>query len=101
MLKIFSMSVLVQYSYLQVLDLLTTLAFLANGVREGNPLVALAMETQNPLIGLVLVKFAAVLLGMYCWRKGRMETLARANVWFALLIAWNLVAIIVSSSGRT
>jgi hypothetical protein len=95
------MSALVQYSYLQVLDLLTTLAFLANGVREGNPLVALAMETQSPLIGLALVKFAAILLGVYCWHKGRMGTLARANIWFALLIAWNLVAIIASSPGRS
>ena len=28
-----------QYSYLQILDFLTTIAFLVNGVKEGNPLV--------------------------------------------------------------
>ena len=38
-----------QYSYLQVLDFLTTIAFLVNGVREGNPLVRLALSVgSNP-----------------------------------------------------
>ena len=54
---------LAQYSYLQVLDFLTTIAFLLNGVREGNPLVRLAMQVApNPMVGLLLVKLAAVML---------------------------------------
>jgi hypothetical protein len=36
--------VLLQFSYLQLLDLLTTIAFLANGVSEGNPIVAFAIR---------------------------------------------------------
>lgn len=35
---------LLQYSYLQILDLMTTVAFLLHGVREGNPLVRLALQ---------------------------------------------------------
>src|SRR5260370_9306861 len=34
---------LLQYSYLQILDFLTTIALLPLGVREGNPLVRLAL----------------------------------------------------------
>ena len=35
---------ILQYSYLQVLDFLTTLAFMINGVQEGNPVVRLALR---------------------------------------------------------
>jgi len=91
---------LFQYSYLQVLDFLTTLAFLVNGVQEGNPLVRLALSaTANPISGLLAVKALAVLLGIYCWRLGRERLLVRINLLFALLIAWNLVALILGSIG--
>lgn len=87
-----------QYSYLQVLDFLSTIAFLVNGVREGNPLVRLALESgANPIAGLLAVKFLAVLLGIYCWRVGKRQLLSRINLLFAVLIAWNLIALIISS----
>jgi hypothetical protein len=85
-----------QYFYLQVLDFLTTIAFLVNGVREGNPIVRLALGLgSNPIESLLVVKFLAILLGFYCWRAGKRQLLLRINVLFALLIAWNLVALIV------
>jgi hypothetical protein len=85
-----------QYFYLQVLDFLTTIAFLVNGVREGNPLVRLALGVgSNPIASLVVVKFLAILLGFYCWRVGKRQLLARINVLFAVLVAWNLVALIL------
>jgi hypothetical protein len=87
-----------QYSYLQVLDFLTTIAFLVNGVREGNPLVRLALNLgSNPIESLLVVKLLAILLGYYCWRVGKRQLLLRINVLFALLVAWNLVALIVRS----
>ena len=87
-----------QFSYLQALDFLTTVAFLLHGVHEGNPLVRMAMSfTANPLSALVFVKVAAILLGVYCWRLRRTRVLARMNVLFALVVAWNLVALIVSA----
>ena len=89
---------LLQYAYLQVLDLLTTLAFILHGVREGNPLVRLMMHsTANPLNGLLLVKLLAVGLGLYCWKLGRGKLLARINIVFALIVAWNLAALIVAA----
>lgn len=87
-----------QYSYLQVLDFLTTIAFLVNGVREGNPLVRLALGAgSNPIASLLAVKFLAILLGFYCWRVGKRLLLTRINLLFAALVAWNLVALILSS----
>jgi len=89
-----------QYSYLQMLDFLTTLAFLLNGVQEGNPVVRWAIGlTSSPLSGLLLVKFVAIALGIVCWRLGRGRLLFRMNLLFALVVTWNVVAIIVRSMG--
>jgi len=91
---------LLQYSYLQFLDLMTTVAFLLHGVREGNPLVRLALQyAPHPLGGLLAVKVLAVALGLYCWRGGRQRLLVRINVLFAVVVAWNLAALIVASVG--
>jgi hypothetical protein len=88
-----------QYSYLQVLDFMTTVAFLLHGVREGNPLVRAALHySPNPLGGLLLVKVLAIGLGVYCWRGGRERLLSRINILFAALVAWNLVALILGST---
>jgi hypothetical protein len=91
-----------QYSYLQVLDFLTTLAFLMHGVREANPLVRFFVgASSSPINGLLIVKLLAVLLGVYCWRMGRGKLLGRINILFAALVAWNLVALILSGVPRT
>jgi hypothetical protein len=92
---------LMHFSYLQVLDFLTTVAFLVNGVKEANPLVRLALRLgPNPIGGLILVKGLAIVLGVYCWRMGRQRLLSRINIWFAMLIAWNLIALIVGALTR-
>ena len=86
-----------QFSYLQVLDFLTTVAFLLHGVQEGNPVVRLALWlAQNPLIGLLAVKIASLGLALVCVRQGRLRLLKRINGMFALVVAWNLVALILS-----
>lgn len=90
---------MLQYSYLQVLDFLTTIAFLLQGVKEGNPLVRLALEySPNPVGGLLAVKLLAVALGIYCWRVGKLRLLSRMNVMFAIVVAWNLSALIIGSA---
>jgi hypothetical protein len=89
---------LLHFSYLQILDFLTTIAFMINGVKEANPLVRFAVKVSpSPISGLVAVKVLAVLLGIYCWRMGRDRLLSRINVVFAMVIAWNLVALIVGT----
>jgi hypothetical protein len=78
-----------------MLDFMTTLAFLLNGVGEANPVVRFAVQyAQNPVGGLVAVKMVALALGVYCWRAGKQRLLVRINILFALLVAWNLVALI-------
>lgn len=90
---------LLQFSYLQVLDFLTTIAFLLHGVQEGNPLVRLALySAPNPIGALLMVKVLAVGLGLFCWRMGRDRLLMRINILFAVLVAWNLVALIAASA---
>jgi hypothetical protein len=85
-----------QFSYLQVLDFLTTVAFMLHGVREANPLVRVAVGAgANPMAVLVMVKLLAIALGLYCWRQRRGQLLLRINILFAALIAWNLVALIL------
>lgn len=92
---------LVQFSYLQVLDYLTTVAFLLMGIREGNPVVRAVMQSApSPLIGLALVKLAALALGLYCLKLGKEQLLKRINILFAVVVAWNLVALIVGASAR-
>jgi len=74
------------------------MAFLFHGVQEANPLVRFAIaHAPNPLSGLLLVKFMALGLGLYCWRVGKNRLLMRMNILFALLVAWNLAALIVAS----
>ncbi len=91
---------IVLFSYLQLLDLMTTIAFLLLGVHEANPVLKFAFSVGNPVSGLLLVKFAAIALGFYCWHMGRERLLLRMNVLFALLVAWNLVAVIVGSAAH-
>ncbi|HVO97476.1 MAG TPA: DUF5658 family protein [Bryobacteraceae bacterium] len=89
---------LLQYSYLQVLDFMTTVAFLLHGIREGNPLVRVVLRyAPNPLGGLLAVKILAVGLGLYCWKAGRQGLLTKVNILFAVIVAWNMVALIVAS----
>ncbi len=90
---------LIQYAYLQVLDFLTTIAFLVNGVMEGNPLVKWALSAApNPVSGLVAVKVIGIGLGIYCWKVGKTRVLGIANILFAVLVAWNLMALILGSA---
>lgn len=86
---------LVIFSYFQFLDLLTTVIFLLHGVQEANPVVRFALRVApSPLLGLLLVKVAALALGVYCWRMGRRSLLLRINVLFAILVSWNLLALL-------
>jgi hypothetical protein len=88
-----------QFSYLQVLDLLTTVAFLQVGVQEGNPLVRVAIGMgPSPWMGLVAVKGAAMCLGIVCLKLNKVRLLSRVNLMFAAVVAWNLVALIAGAA---
>jgi hypothetical protein len=95
---------LLQFSYLQMLDLLTTMVFMLHGIHEANPVVRFALRySSHPLSGLLAVKVLALGLGIYCWRCGRERLLTRINILFAIVVAWNLLALIMGAyrSGLT
>lgn len=90
---------LLQFSFLQVFDFLTTVAFLVNGIGEANPLVRNMMTLcPNPLIGLGLAKLIAVALAVFCWRQDRLRLLTRANLFFSVIVTWNLLALILGTA---
>lgn len=85
-----------QFSYLQLLDVLTTVAFLLVGVQEGNPVVRLALQfAPNPFVGLGLVKVAGLGLGVFCALRGKHALLSRINILFSIVIVWNLIALVI------
>ncbi|MDZ4800270.1 MAG: DUF5658 family protein [Bryobacteraceae bacterium] len=88
------------YFYLQVLDLMTTTVFLANGIEEANPMLRFFMQFgPSPILGLAFGKALGVLLGVFCWKQERLTLLARANVFFGLLVMWNLFAMLLRAYG--
>lgn len=90
-----------QYSYLQLLDVLTTLAFLLAGVQEANPLARWLMgAVGTPLNGLIVIKLGALMLGLFCWWKGRVSLLRKANVFFSTVVAWNMVCLILGLAAK-
>jgi len=91
-------SPIIQFSYLQVLDILTTLVFLAHGVDEANPMVRAAVAlSHNPLQALLAIKAAAIAMAVYCRWSGRSRLLAGANAFFAAIVVWNLLALIAKT----
>src|SRR5688500_10868263 len=90
-------SLIFQFLFLQLMDFLTTLAFLSQGGEEMNPLVA-ALIRIHPFFGPLAAQTVALALGAYCMFAGRERLLRRANVLYAVLVVWNVVAIIASGS---
>jgi hypothetical protein len=92
------LSVLAEFIYLQVLDLLTTLAFITYGIAEVNPVVKWAMrESPSAFGGLFLVKVAAVLLAIYCMAHSKQRLLRGVNIFFAGVVAYNVVVLIINA----
>jgi hypothetical protein len=88
------MAILLVFLALQFCDLATTLMFLHHGVGEANPMVAALMRIwAQPAVAVLLVKVAGCGLAVYAWRSGRMRLLRRANLFFAVCVGWNLLAI--------
>ncbi len=88
------MSTLLIFAVLQAADLATTLAFLKGGAAEANPLVtALIRALGQPAPAVLLVKAVACAMALYAWRTRRTRLLRRANIFFALCVAWNLLVL--------
>jgi hypothetical protein len=87
------------FAYLQVLDLMSTVAFLTLGIGEANPVIRLAFSlAANPFAGLLLAKLLCVAIAVACWRKGRRRVVSRANILFAGIVVWNLAMVILGAA---
>ncbi len=88
------MALLVTFAFLQLCDLATTVVFLRHGVMEGNPLVSALMHVLGqPALAVIAVKLLACSMALYAFNSRRMRLLRRANLFFAVCVGWNLVAI--------
>ena len=70
-------------------------------MEEGNPLVRLSMALFHaPWLGVAFAKLTAAFIGHYCYRTGRTGLLRKANVGYALVVGWNLIAIAATALAR-
>ena len=75
------MATLTEFIYLQLLDILTTIAFMMHGVGESNPIVRWAIrEGPHPIWALFMLKGGAVLLALFCLYRSREKLLRKVNV---------------------
>lgn len=85
---------LLLFFVLQLCDAATTLVFLRQGIREANPLLAALLRVfSEPALAVLLIKLAGFALASYAWKTRRTKLLRRANIFFALCVGWNLLAI--------
>jgi hypothetical protein len=78
---------------LQMLDLATTLAAMAMGGNELNPLVR-QMFALGPLSGLLLAKLIPVGLVLVLSALGKNSGIRKANWAFTAIVMWNLTIIV-------
>ena len=78
-----------------MLDVLTTLLFLAHRGQESNPLVRVLMHSAgSPIGGLLVPKLLAFGIALYCWRRSREKLLWGVNLFYSGVVVWNLIALL-------
>ncbi len=92
------MSILAEFVYLQLLDVLTTIAFLLQGVGEGNPIVRWVIRYgPHPIGSLFMMKAVAVAMAIFCVYRHREGLLRKVNIFFAVVVLYNLAVLIITS----
>jgi hypothetical protein len=82
------------FFYLQALDFLTTLIGLKLGIAEASPFIRSLMH-YGPSLAVAASKIAALLLAVLCIKLNRSHLLRYANYWFAGVVVWNLLNILI------
>ena len=85
---------------LQVLDILTTLLGLEMGAEEGSAFLAKLMKV-GPVAALLIAKIIAVMLVAIAIKVKRPRIVVFLNYWFAAIVSWNLVIILMTQWART
>lgn len=82
------------FFYLQALDFLTTLIGLKLGIHEVSPFIRSLLH-YGPTLAVAASKMAALLLAAACIKLNRSYLLRYANYWFAGVVVWNLLNILI------
>ena len=80
---------------LQMLDVLTTLIGMRVGAGEASPFIGRLMHV-SPISALLIAKIYAVLLVSLALRFKRPRLVVFINYWFAAVVGWNLVIILLA-----
>lgn len=83
---------------LQILDVLTTLVGLHLGAQEGSTFIGHLLQS-GPLTGLIISKIIAAGLAAFAVFLNRKRVLVFLNIWFAAVVAWNAIAILLQCIG--
>ena len=83
---------------LQTLDVLTTLIGLQVGAREGSVFIGQLMQV-GPVAALLICKIFAVFLAATAMKLKRPRVIVVLNLWFVVIVAWNLAMIVLSGLG--
>jgi hypothetical protein len=81
------------FIFLQVLDVMSTLAGFSLGNMEASPFVRFLIH-WGPVTGLVLSKLLAAAMMLLCISLKRWELIRWINYWYAGLVVWNLYIIL-------
>ena len=84
---------------LQVLDILTTLLGLELGAQEASMFLGRLMRA-GPVAALLIAKIIAVLLVAAAMKFRRPRVVVFLNYWFAALVSWNLVVLVLAQLSR-
>jgi hypothetical protein len=83
------------FIYLQLLDLLTTLVGFKLGADEASPFIRMLMHA-GPVAGVLASKLVALVLGGVCVYAKKQNLIRWVSYWYAGLVAWNLMVMLVS-----
>jgi len=83
------------FFYLQALDFLTTLIGLKLGIAEASPFIRSLLHF-GPGLAVAVSKIAALVLAAVCIKLNRSHLLRYVNYWFAGVVVWNLLNILIA-----
>ena len=79
---------------LQCFDFTISIAGLHSGLLEANPVLATANDTDVSVAQIIVFKAITVVIGVFCWRTGRERLLVYTNMWFGVVIGWNIAMLL-------
>jgi hypothetical protein len=83
------------FVYLQLLDFLSTMIGLRLGLGEASPTIRPLIEPLGVGLAVGVSKLIAFSLAGVCLMTGRDRIIRMINYWFAALVVWNMMLIII------